>query len=73
MEEGIAVKDRLAVWVKGSKAIFENKLALLEAEHHASICQVTLAAESYDLAIKVARDNGYVHEQGLAHGQYIFG
>jgi len=47
---------------------------LLEAEHYASMCNVVAARESYELSIKVARDNGYIHEQGLAYecmGKYL--
>ncbi|KAL7536761.1 hypothetical protein ACHAXR_007383 [Thalassiosira sp. AJA248-18] len=31
------------------------------------MCNVVAAKESYDLSVEVARDNGYVHEQGLAY------
>lgn len=54
--------------------ICENKLILLEAENYASMCNVVAAKESYELSIKVARDNGYIHEQGLAYecmGKYL--
>ena len=61
--------DQVEAWAENSKPIFENKLILLEAEYYASMCNVVAAKESYELAIKVARDNGYIHEQGLAYGE----
>merc|ERR1719491_1690136 len=75
LDEGNSMKDQLGKWVKScSKSIFENKLILLEAEHYASMCNVVAAKESYEMSIKVARDNGYIHEQGLAYelmGKYL--
>eukprot|EP00585_Thalassiosira_rotula_P010121 CAMPEP_0196137450 /NCGR_PEP_ID=MMETSP0910-20130528/5428_1 /TAXON_ID=49265 /ORGANISM="Thalassiosira rotula, Strain GSO102" /LENGTH=296 /DNA_ID=CAMNT_0041397909 /DNA_START=35 /DNA_END=925 /DNA_ORIENTATION=- len=74
LKEGSEMQDQLKIWVKNSKPIFENKLILLEAEHYASMCNVVAAKESYELSIKVARDNGYTHEQGLAYecmGKYL--
>jgi hypothetical protein len=68
LKEGEKMQDQLETWVKTSKPIFENKLILLEAESYASTCNVVAAKESYELSIKVARDNGYIHEQGLAYG-----
>jgi len=74
LKEGNDIKEQMEIWVKNSKILFENKLLLLEAEYCASMCKVVLARESYKFSIKVARDNGYVHEQGLAYecmGKYL--
>ena len=71
LNEGNDMQDQVEVWVKNSKPIFENKLILLEAEHYASMCNVVAAKESYELSIKIARDNGYIHEEGLAYGEYL--
>mmetsp|Transcript_31487 Transcript_31487/g.57675 ORF Transcript_31487/g.57675 Transcript_31487/m.57675 type:complete len:291 (-) Transcript_31487:685-1557(-) len=68
LEEGNKMQDQVQIWVKNSKPIFENKLVLLEAEHYASMGNVVAAKESYELSVELARDNGYVHEQGLAYG-----
>ena len=68
LKEGKKMQDQLKIWVKTSKPIFENKLILLAAESYASMGNVAAAKESYELSIKVARDNGYIHEQGLAYG-----
>ena len=69
LDEGKEMLDQVEAWAENSKPIFENKLILLEAEYYASMCNVVAAKESYELAIKVARDNGYIHEQGLAYGE----
>lgn len=74
LKEGEEMLAQMEVWVSNSKPIFENKLILMEAEHYASMCNVVAAKESYELAIKVANDNGYTHEQGLAYecfGRYL--
>jgi len=74
LDEGNAAQKQLENWVTTSKPIVENKLVLLEAEHYASMGNVVAAKESYELSIKIARDNGYIHEQGLAYecmGKYL--
>ena len=72
LEIGNEIQEQVEIWVKNSKPIFENKLILLKAEQFASMCYVAAARESYELSIKVARDNGYIHEQGLAYGECVF-
>mmetsp|Transcript_20337 Transcript_20337/g.34956 ORF Transcript_20337/g.34956 Transcript_20337/m.34956 type:complete len:434 (+) Transcript_20337:2-1303(+) len=68
LDEGAKTLERMQVWnTKASKAIFENKLYLLESEHYACNCNIVAANESYELSAKTARDNGLVHEQGLAY------
>jgi len=74
LKEGNSMRDQVEIWVQNSKPIFENKLILLKAEHYASMFNVVSAIESYESSIKIARNNGYIHEQGLAHecmGKYL--
>jgi len=66
LDVGKKAMDRMELWEKNSKAIFENKLILLEAENYASMCNIVAAKESYELSAKSARDHGLVHEQALA-------
>mmetsp|Transcript_29350 Transcript_29350/g.63181 ORF Transcript_29350/g.63181 Transcript_29350/m.63181 type:complete len:1300 (-) Transcript_29350:155-4054(-) len=74
LDEGNKMLDQVETWVKNSKPLFENKLVLLKAEQDASMCNFLPAKESYELSIKLARDNGYINEQGLAYermGKYL--
>ncbi len=52
-------------WLKFSRSNFENKLLLLNAEQ-TSLIDVEEAKKHYEASIKSARNNGRVHEQGLA-------
>ena len=71
LDQGKKVLDKMELWnQRASKAVFENKLYLLEAEHYASNCNIQAAKESYELSAKTARDHGLVHEQGLAYELY---
>ncbi len=58
---------KFEVWVKHSPSNFENKLALLNAEQQASLPNIVEAKVLYKASIESARDNGRVHEQGLAY------
>jgi len=74
LAKGQAVLEKMRLWSKNSKAIFENKLLLLESEYYACLCNVVASKESYELSAKSARDHGLVHEQGLAcelYGNYL--
>mmetsp|Transcript_5250 Transcript_5250/g.10776 ORF Transcript_5250/g.10776 Transcript_5250/m.10776 type:complete len:1536 (-) Transcript_5250:31-4638(-) len=53
-------------WLKFSPSNFENKLFLLNAEQ-TSLLDIEEAKKHYEASIKSARDNGRVHEQGLAN------
>lgn len=66
LDEGKKVLDKMESWVGNNKPIFESKLILCEAEDYASMCNIVAAKESYELSAKTARDNGLIHEQGLA-------
>ena len=65
-DEGEKMLSQVEVWLANSKPIVENKLLLLRAELYASRQLIDKAKKTYEQSIQVARDNGYVHEQGLA-------
>lgn len=65
-DEGKKVLDKMEVWAKHSAANFENKLRLLEAEYHASMCNITAAKAAYEASARLSREHGLIHEQGLA-------
>ena len=65
LDEGKKVLEKIELWnEKCNKAIFENKLKLLEAEHFAILGHTVASKESYELSADIARGNGLVHEQG---------
>jgi len=66
LQKGICAINTIEVWLKYSPSNFENKLILLYAEQQASLPNIQAARNLYDASIKSARDNGRVHEQGLA-------
>ena len=72
LTEGNAMHHQVKTLVKNLEALFENKLILLEAEYYAFVCNVVAEKGSYELSSKVARSNGYIHEQGLAYGECCF-
>lgn len=69
LDEGKKALEKMEVWSRCSTANFINKLLLLEAEHHASMCNIAAAKAAYEASVKSARDHGLVHEQG----EYSFG
>ena len=72
--KGKLALDKMELWLENSESIFENKVLLLQAENHASMCEVAKAKAMYKAAIKSARDHGLVHQQGLAYefmGNYL--
>lgn len=70
LEEGKEMMQKVSTWHRTSPSTFENKLFLLEAEYFASLCNRNRAIEKFQASIKSARDNGFVHEQGLANGKH---
>jgi len=70
LAKGQILLEKMRLWSKNSKAIFENKLLLLESEHYACSCHIVASKESYELSAKSACDHGLVHEQGLAYELY---
>ena len=74
LDEGKKVYNEIAVWVKNSPANFANKLLLLEAEHQASLCNIVGARTAYEASVRSARDQGFLHEQGLScelYGKFL--
>mmetsp|Transcript_31482 Transcript_31482/g.66661 ORF Transcript_31482/g.66661 Transcript_31482/m.66661 type:complete len:968 (+) Transcript_31482:45-2948(+) len=67
LRNGIESICKFEVWVNLSPANFENKLTLLNAEQQASLPNIKQAKVLYKASIESARDNGRVHEQGLAY------
>ncbi len=63
---GIDAICKLEFWFQYAPSNFENKLLLLNAEQNASLPNIHEAKTQYEASIKSARDNGRVHEQGLA-------
>jgi len=59
--------EKVENWAHTSMAVFENKLLLLKAEYLASINRSGQALQSYRDSIRLAKDHGNIHEQGLAH------
>lgn len=67
MRNGIESISKIECWFQHAPSNCENKLLLLNAEQNASLPNVEEARVQYIASIKSARDNGRVHEQGLAY------
>jgi len=63
---GIETICKLEFWSQYAPSNFENKLFLLNAEQYASLPNIYEAKTQYEASINSARDNGRLHEQGLA-------
>jgi hypothetical protein len=73
LKEGNDALSKLQAWRQSCDWI-ENKVLLLQGEYFASAASRDAALVKYEESIKSARDNGFVHEQGLAHecmGNYL--
>ncbi|MEG4202007.1 AAA family ATPase [Microcoleus sp. Pol12A5] len=64
MEENQA---KLKDWAAYGPMNYLHKYHLVEAEKNRVLSRKTEALEFYDLAIKGAKDNGYIQEEGLAN------
>lgn len=74
LEEGQKALGKMEIWSSCSTANFINKLLLLQAEHHASTCNIHAAKAAYEASVRSARNHGLVHEQGLAcelYGKFL--
>jgi len=72
--EGKDMLNEMEKWVKYSEHNAKNKFLMLEAEFHASTCEVNKAKEKYEASIRSARNYGRVNDQGLAYelmGDYL--
>lgn len=63
---GIEAICKLEFWFQYAPSNYENKLFLLNAEQYASLPNIYEAKTQYEASINSARDNGRIHEQGLA-------
>jgi len=74
LAKGKDVLDKMKIWSKCSTSNFDNKLLLLEAECHASMCDIKAAKVAFEASGRSARDHGLIHEQGLAcelYGKFL--
>lgn len=69
-DEGVKVLKKFEFWTTLSKDVFENKLIFLQAEHCVASCDIKKARKSFEASIALARDHGYINEQGLAFERY---
>lgn len=67
LKNGIEAICKIEFWFQNAPSNFENKLLLLYAEQNASLPNIEQAKAHYVASITSARDNGRVHEQGLAY------
>ena len=58
--------SKFKTWAGVSVWNFENKLYLLQAEHHYSFGEIEDAATNYRLAIESSQKHRFVHEEALA-------
>ena len=61
--------SKLETWVAESVWNFENKLCLLQAEHHYAFGEMEDAATKYRLSIESARKHRFIHEEAVASEQ----
>jgi hypothetical protein len=76
MEQARECAEKLKVFATRCSHNFEHKQRLLEAEIAVFDCKYDEAASLYDDTIRIAGENGFIHEQGLAHekaGSFYFG
>ena len=76
MEQARGCVEKVKDFAEQCSHNFEHKQCLLEAEIAVFDCKYDEAASLYDKSIRLAGDNGFVHEQGLAHekaGSFYFG
>ncbi|KAL7465825.1 hypothetical protein ACHAXS_006140 [Conticribra weissflogii] len=75
LKNGIEAICKIEFWFQLAPSNFENKLLLLNAEQIASLSNIEDPKKHYLASITAARDNGRVHEQGLAYelmGNFLF-
>ncbi|WP_172193339.1 ATP-binding protein, partial [Microcoleus asticus] len=58
---------KLKDWADYGPMNYLHKYHLVEAEKHRVLARKTEALEFYDLAVKGAKENGYIQEEGLAN------
>ena len=67
LKKVLANQRKLKKWSSYAPMNHLHKFYLVEAEVHHFLGQDTQAMENYDRAISLAKDNGYLNEEALAH------
>jgi len=67
LETVAANQAKMQEWAKYAAVNFQHKYDLVEAERSRVLGQNWQAAELYEMAIKGARENGYIQEEALAY------
>ncbi|MUG98325.1 AAA family ATPase [Scytonema sp. UIC 10036] len=60
-------QGKMRKWADHAPMNFQHKYELVEAERHRVLDEKIEAAEMYDRAIALAKDNDYINEEALAH------
>ncbi|OKH55528.1 serine/threonine protein kinase [Calothrix sp. HK-06] len=60
-------QKKMRKWADHAPMNFQHKYELVEAERHRVLDEKIEAAEMYDRAISLAKDNDYINEEALAH------
>lgn len=67
IEKVTTYQKRMKIWATHNPSHYLNKFYLVEAELARVLGQGIEAREYYDQAISLARNNNYIHEEGLAY------
>ncbi|WP_392534047.1 AAA family ATPase [Nostoc sp. C117] len=62
-----ANQDKIQKWAHHAPMNYLHKFYLVEAERHRVLNQNVEAMEDYDKAIALAKENGYINEEAIAH------
>jgi predicted ATPase/C4-dicarboxylate-specific signal transduction histidine kinase/tRNA A-37 threonylcarbamoyl transferase component Bud32 len=62
-----ANQEKMKIWAHHAPMNHLHKFYLVEAERHRVLGEKLEAIEMYDRAISVAKENGYLNEEALAH------
>ncbi|MEG4864391.1 MULTISPECIES: ATP-binding sensor histidine kinase [unclassified Microcoleus] len=60
-------QEKMKIWVHHAPMNYLHKFYLVEAERHRVLAKKLEAMEMYDRAISIAKENGYLNEEALAH------
>jgi histidine kinase len=60
-------QKKMKLWAHHAPMNYLHKFYLVEAERHRVLGRVNQAADDYDKAIALAKENEYIHEEALAH------
>jgi predicted ATPase/signal transduction histidine kinase/tRNA A-37 threonylcarbamoyl transferase component Bud32 len=66
LDKVLAHKSKIQKWADHAPMNFLNKYYLVEAERHRVLGNKLKAIELYDLAITLAKENEFVHEEAIA-------